>query len=267
MSAASDVIRNLSVEEAPICDYPHASADPSPCTSTSIGGGLMGAASAFSQPLGGINFIREESLWVVILLTDGAANASVQDPASGNVNFHCPPTTWPPTSPWPPTTPACRDSSAQTRHSILAGGKNNPDNSYDPDNYDTDDFAHDMADLVACPTKFDPLDTEFDDWCLDSLNYAAGEGGQHALIFTIGLGPLVTDTNLGDPDAGERLIRYVAGVGADAKPDPGFPGSPDDCVGVPIGQDCGNYFFAPSGAQLIQIFEEIASRIFTRLTQ
>jgi hypothetical protein len=79
--------------------------------------------------------------------------------------------------------------------------------------------------------------------------------------------PLVTDTNLGDPDAGERLLRYVAGVGADAKPRPDFPGSPDDCVGVPVGDDCGNYFFAPSGAQLVQIFEEIASRIFTRLTQ
>jgi hypothetical protein len=129
-----------------------------------------------------------------------------------------------------------------------------------------------MADLVACPTKYDPLDLQFDDWCLDSLNYAAGEGGQNALIFTIGLGPLTVETNLGDPDAGEQLMRYVAGVGADARPDPNFPGSLDDCNGVPPStpanpRSCGNYYFAPTGAQLIQIFEDIASRIFTRLTQ
>jgi hypothetical protein len=269
LSAAVSLIRNLNVSEAPLCNYPASSPDPSPCTSTSIGGGLLASASAFSQPLGGINNIREESLWVVILLTDGAANASVPDSGTGiPVNVYCPPSTWPPTSPWPPTIPACRDSSGLTRHSILSGGKTNPNNTYDPNNYDTDDFARDMADLVACPTKYDPSDTAFDHWCLDGLNYAVGEGGQNALIFTIGLGDLVVDTNLGDPDAGEQLLRYAAGVGADSSPNPNWPTlGTDDCIGVPVGQDCGNYFFAPSGAQLIQIFEEIASRIFTRLTQ
>ena len=124
-----------------------------------------------------------------------------------------------------------------------------------------------MADLVACPTKYDPADPEFDNWCRDSLNYGAGEGGQNALIFTIGLGPLVINTNLGDPDAGEQLLRYAAGVGADGKPNPLFGGSLDDCNGIGNGISCGNYYFAPTGAQLVQIFEDIASRIFTRLTQ
>ena len=268
LANAKELIRNLTVTERPSCDYPGSSPDPSPCTSTSIGGGFQASAAAFSQPLGGVNNIREESLWVVILLTDGAANASVPDSGTGiPVNVYCPPSTWPPTSPWPPTIPTCRDSSGATRHSILSGGKFNPNNTYDTTNYDTDDFARDMADLVACPTKYVPPDPEFDNWCRDSLNYGAGEGGQDALIFTIGLGPLVTSTNLGDPDAGEQLLRYAAGVGADGKPNPNFPGSLDDCNGVPIGTSCGNYYNAPTGAELIQIFEDIASRIFTRLTQ
>jgi hypothetical protein len=122
-----------------------------------------------------------------------------------------------------------------------------------------------MADLIACP----PVDdAPFDAWCYDSINYGGGDGGQNALIFTIGLGDLVLNTSYGDPDAGEQLLRYVAGVGADGFPNPNYPtAGEDDCLGVASGQSCGNYFFSPSGAQLVQIFEEIASRIFTRITQ
>jgi hypothetical protein len=268
LANARTTVENLNVSfrpGPPDCAYP-ASPDPSPCTSTSIGGGMRAAAAAFSQPLGGPNNIREESLWVAILLTDGAANASIPDDVDGDpVNLHCPPSTWPPWPPVPPQPPACRDSSATTRHSILNTGKFNPNNSYDPSNYDTDDYARDMADLLACPTQDDP---PFDPWCYDSLNFAADEGGQNALIFTIGLGDLVTSTAYGDPDAGEQLLRYTAGVGVDGFPNPNYPtAGEDNCLGVPSGQSCGNYYFSPSGAQLITIFEEIASRIFTRLTQ
>jgi hypothetical protein len=253
----------------PDCNFP-IDPDPSDCTSTSIGGGLRNAASAFSQPLGGATQIREESLWVAVLLSDGAANASIPDDVDLDPkNLYCPPSTWPP---WPPIVnqpPACRDSSATTRHSLLPGPKNNPNNVADPPGtfYDTDDYAHDMADLVACPSRYDVLDPNFDPWCLDGINYGAGDGGQDALIFTIGLGAQVINTAYGDPDAGEQLLRYVAGVGFDGYPDPNFAGIADECLTAPSATDCGNYFFAPSGAQLIQIFEEIASRIFTRLVQ
>jgi hypothetical protein len=271
LANASNTIRNLSVTPRPglpDCNFP-ADPDPSDCTSTSIGGGLRNAASAFSQPLGGATQIREESLWVAVLLSDGSANASIPDLDLDPKNFFCPPSTWPP---WPPIVnqpPACRDSSAVTRHSLLPGGKFNPNNTADPagDYYDTDDYAHDMADLVACPSRYDPLDTNFDPWCLDSLDYPSGDGGQDALIFTVGLGDLVINTAYGDPDAGEQLLRYVAGVGFDGHPNPNFGSIADECLVAPSGTDCGNYFFAPTGAQLIQIFEEIASRIFTRLTQ
>jgi hypothetical protein len=33
-----------------------------------------------------------------------------------------------------------------------------------------------------------------------------------------------------------------------------------------VGADCGNYYYAPTGAGLLRVFEAIASRIFTRLT-
>jgi hypothetical protein len=35
-------------------------------------------------------------------------------------------------------------------------------------------------------------------------------------------------------------------------------------IGIP---QCGNYFYAPSGANVRQVFDNIAQRIFTRLTQ
>jgi hypothetical protein len=37
-------------------------------------------------------------------------------------------------------------------------------------------------------------------------------------------------------------------------------------VGVPSGVQCGNYYFAPSGNDLLRIFLEIAGRIFTRIS-
>jgi hypothetical protein len=262
-AAAAAAINNLQVSDAPEpgvnpCTWSAPGDDPSGCTSTSIGGGLQGAAAAFVQPLGGANNIRDEALWVTILLTDGAANASVTDPNdANNLNVHCPDSTW-----WPQ--PFCRDASASTRHSILAGGKLNPNNSHDPDDYDADDFARDMADLVACPGSNPPANS----WCTDSLNYAADDGGQNALIFSIGLGDAVTNNAFGDANAGEVMLRYAANVGTDGEPDPNHPNFPTDpCLGRPTGQSCGNYFFSPSGGDLLRIFEEIASRIFTRLTE
>jgi hypothetical protein len=87
------------------------------------------------------------------------------------------------------------------------------------------------------------------------------------VIFTIGLGTAVTDyVKGGQPDAGEQLLRYIANVGNDGNPDPA-PSS-DPCAGPPpyaIGTSCGNYYYAPEGADLQKVFEAIASRIFTRI--
>ncbi len=261
-STAKDAVNHLKVSSPLLpgvgtCTWTEIGDDPSGCTNTSIGGGLMAAASAFTNPSGGQNAIHDESLWVVILLTDGAANASMANPADPSiVNIYCPPSTWNDL----PNTPFCRDASTTTRHSLLSGVKNNPDNEYNKSLYDADDFARDMADLVGCPSK-DPGATS---WCHDSLTYGTDQGGQDALIFTIGLGlDNMIHNPYGDPDAGEQLLRYAANVGDDGNPDPGT----DMCKNVSAGHSCGNYYFSPSSADLKGIFEDIASRIFTRLTK
>jgi len=195
--------------------------NPETCGTTSIGRGLVKAGNEFANP----RTFREEALWVAILLTDGAANGP---------RYTCPHGTW-------EGAPFCRDLQlsrhcfeADDNYCLAAGG------ALDPDDYDADDYARDMADFIA--------------------------EDQGALIFTIGLGNLVRtsvprarlDANglpttekceSGEPiddcmGAGEQLLRYAA---------------------VEVGG--GNYYFAPSGNQLEQIFLDIASKLATRLTQ
>ena len=60
--------------------------DPSGCTTTNLGGGLRGAGSALTDP----TFMRSDSLWVVVLITDGAANHALALP--GYPNGYCPAT-------------------------------------------------------------------------------------------------------------------------------------------------------------------------------
>ncbi|MBI3175654.1 MAG: hypothetical protein HYZ25_18180 [Chloroflexi bacterium] len=202
------------------------------CTSTNIGGGLAAAANEFADSM------REEALWVTILLTDGAANSSTD--SSGNLPFgFC-------SGGLGTTQPYCRDREVQspagsgnylqTRHcySILnAGGDPIMDNhamcmgvtdsawdipgiADDGSHYDADDYARDMADWL-------------------SMN--------NVLTFSIGLGNLVTNSNPGDPRDGEQLLKYTAGVTG------------------------GLYYYAPTGDQLRAIFAKIADNIATRLTR
>jgi len=205
--------------------------DPSTCTTTNIGGGLSYAAQLF----GGSG--REDALWVVVLLTDGAANATgpapddvltSEDTLRATLPFgYCPPSTF--------GGPFCRDIDPDTRHPAT--------HPY----YDADDYARDMADYVAC----------------SAVNPAAGcaTAGQNAIIFSIGLGNQVLTSYGSNPKPhGGALLRYIAAVGDDGDP------STDPCQGITDYTTwCGNYYFAPTGSQLDQVFEDIASRLFTRL--
>ncbi len=205
--------------------------DPSTCTTTAIGGGLYWAGQLLSTSG------RDDALWVVILLTDGAANSTL--PSSNDVLDtpahiraslpvgYCPPSTF--------HSPFCRDHNPDSRHPSTSSL------------YDADDYARDMADYVAC----------------SATNPAPGcaVGGQSAAIFAIGLGQQVLNTYGASKPHGGALLRYVAAVGDDGDP------STDPCDGITdYTQWCGNYYFSPTGSGLNTVFEDIASRLFTRLT-
>ncbi|HEY6075040.1 MAG TPA: VWA domain-containing protein, partial [Anaerolineales bacterium] len=146
--------------------------DPSSCPSSNIGGALWEAGTKFTEP----GYRRDESLWVIVLLAGGPANATDPDPANGLPYGYCPVSTWN-TQPW------CRDTDIPTitRHYPAI-----PPNPTDP-NFDADDFARWKADSLA-----DPVD------------------GNGITIFTIGLGEFVKNTAAGLPDSGERLLKYIA---------------------------------------------------------
>jgi Flp pilus assembly protein TadG len=209
----------------------------SSCTTTNIGGGLLLGGNLYAN-----KFTRKEALWVSLILTDGAANASFGDGTTAHQYGFCPVDTW-------AQEPFCRDwrvSLGTTRHtntSLL---------------YDSDDYARDNADFLGCYAKN------------SKAAACPTDGGQGAIVFSIGLGDQVLkkykDPSSGTEDPvppGSALLRYIAAVGDDGDP------ATDPCSTKPHDSTtakCGNYYFAPSGAQLDQVFEDIASRIFTRLS-
>ncbi|HJX41680.1 MAG TPA: hypothetical protein VJ345_09475, partial [Anaerolineales bacterium] len=203
--------------------------DPRGCANTNTAEGLTLAGNEFGL------HTREEAVWVVILLSDGAANATrIADVVTDPNSWLCPNTTW--------VQPFCRDPWTSTRHA------------FGDSDFDTDDAAHDAADFVGC----------------DATTPAAGcnSTGQGAVIFSIGLGDLMINSTACDAsyggscesDLGESLLRYVAAVGDDGNP------ATDPCSSIGAGNSCGNYYFSPTGSGLLKVFEAIASRIFTRIT-
>ena len=103
--------------------------------------------------------------------------------------------------------------------------------------YSVEDYAFDMADAAAL------LESDNEDEPL----------GEDIIVYSIGLGS--------STDLGSNLLRYIANIGEDGSRDH------DPCDGVALGQNCGNYFYAPEGAYLDQVFESIAARIFTKISR
>ena len=191
--------------------------DPTSCGSSNIGGGFVVAGNTFAQTP-----VREESLWVVIILAGGPANRTL--PTNSRPYGYCPPSTWIRS----PMGPFCRDSSADTRHCADVDTRDDCEEAggvWDPQNYDADDYARDMADFVTNPVT-----------------------GQNAVIYSIGLGDLMTNAPTGDADAGERLLMYAS----------------EDAGGTTANH--GIYYAAPTVADLHVIFRKIAENIATRLT-
>jgi hypothetical protein len=232
---------------------------------TNIGGALLRAGNMFpDNEATPANEMREDSLWVVILLTDGVANATIRH-ASDNINrFETYPVGSCPFAEENDFFPICQDKNVTTYHPMT-----------DVARYDADDYARDMADFVGC------MGTNPAPGCY--VPPPPYTGGQGALIFSIGLGNGVLDTGCrdlypgrcevgadGDPttedDArayGAELLGYIAAVGDDGNP------NTNPCTGSGWYDDfnCGNYYYSPEGSDLDSVFEDIASRIFTRLHQ
>lgn len=212
---------------------------------------------------------RVDSVWVIVFLSDGATNLS-DLPDAGDANNPVPLgytdgfcggsignrlwTNEPSTSySW------CTDSDPTTRHcgpfhsdaSECPPGATWVGNNTPP--YDTDDYARDITDRVAL---------------LYSANPSEPKLGEEITIYAIGLGKAAEP-----PDYdGEELLRYMANVGDDnlrnpIPDDPTDDYAPDPCEGVAPQTSCGQYYYAPSGAYLTQIFEKIAGSIFTRISQ
>jgi hypothetical protein len=184
-----------------------------------VGGNLFGDPNGDGVASAGE--VRQEAVWILILLGDGAANAAYHtdgglDPNVTRDAWFCPnPTALGGQPNW--VEPLCTDiDPSNTPSTTLGVGRHDVDVS--PDLFDPDDAARDMADFVGCPDANSPQPA------------ACSEPGQAAVIFSIGLGPEVTETRC-DNDAGtgvyggptcgnlgEELLRYVAGAGDDANP-------------------------------------------------
>jgi hypothetical protein len=191
---------------------------------------------------------RPGSVWVIVLLSDGFANLSDTPLTytaipSAYKNGFCTGKLgegfWPAVCMDFELSPRyCIDTASETcpPGTIWTGQLPNP-------NYSVTDYARDITDEAAL-TK--------------STNNKEPAGNDIA-IYTIGLGA-AGNVVPGKGAIGEELLRYMAAVGDDGDR------VTDPCSSTPNKKSCGQYYYAPSGEQLLPIFEDIASRIYTRIT-
>jgi hypothetical protein len=170
--------------------------DASACTSTNIADGvglagsiLTGDYSSSPLPPASWPVKRDSALRVMLLLTDGAANSG-HDSHGGRI---CPPAEN--SYAWMDSHPLCRDADTLTRHCRQASDTNCLNATYptgnrsviEPLNYDGDDSARDMFDLVSSNSM---------------------------LIFTIGMGAeteqISTRYDINGISPAETLLKYGA---------------------------------------------------------
>ncbi|HHS98567.1 MAG TPA: hypothetical protein ENK08_11880 [Chloroflexi bacterium] len=235
-------------------------------TSTNIGGGLREAVSELVN-----NGNREIGVWVIVLLSDGAANAT-DIAADENSWYTCP--SGPPPGSGYLCPVAGSDARDERNYSPRCRDPELPDGTTDvltttvsrhcPSDEDCDRPWYTNLNDVYLPNCYDA-----DDYARDAADLAASE---QISVFTIGFGRLVVSARRGRADAGERLLRYIADVADDGNNETAPCGSdfywseePDPMP--PPGTDCGNYYYAPDPDHLEEVFEAIASRIFSRISR
>jgi hypothetical protein len=262
------------------------------CMDTNVGGGLRAATTIMA-----VQARRRGSVWMMLLLTDGAPNVTDSLLGSFTAGF-CPPQTWPPqayadlvpggayTVPGysgvhvgvpPYGNSLCLRinyasgadlSFSQIKRACLISGTA-ADAATQCENHP----GWNIADVNGLDYKYDAVD-----YARDMADYMSSNG---IVAFVIGLGPQVSDASNRslfdgaaprDPHAGERLLRYVADVGTQPNTwqchsDFWSAAAANPAYEVAPKQQCGNYWYAASGAGLQDIFDAIANRIFTRITR
>jgi Flp pilus assembly protein TadG len=108
--------------------------------------------------------------------------------------------------------------------------------------YSAEDYARDMTDRAALQVK------------------RAGSNealGNDIAIYAVGFGEAAVD--------GAPLLRYMAAVGDDGNRET------DPCkvsgVTLPPKQPCGQYYFAQTAEDLLPVFQDIATRIYTKISE
>ena len=112
--------------------------------------------------------------------------------------------------------------------------------------YSVEDYARDMTDRAALTVSANPNELR----------------GNDIAIYSIGFPPNTNPTILANFDAlGEPLLRYMAAVGDDGDR------TTDPCQGHGPRETCGQYYYAPNSSALTGIFQDIASRIYTKISE
>jgi Flp pilus assembly protein TadG len=275
LTALNDMTVYPNIIAGSVCSGWAGEGDPRACMRTNTAAGLMLASKTLDVAIN--PNAREEAVKVVVLLSDGLANAAYDmgsspwpAPASIELNDWICDEAWR-REPSPDADPP-GDGRTRIADDFVAPfcTDGNPYTGYDgvyniSINGDTDNMARRYADYLGCL----PADEAGENVC------AAG-GGLGAVIFTIGLGDGLTSYSspkgeVPVADVGEKLLRYIARVGFNGVPkftpnSPCWVGDPETGGDAPVGTSCGNYYYAKDTADLGVIFEEIADRIFTRLT-
>jgi hypothetical protein len=203
--------------------------------STCIGCGIRQGAN---QLKGGGRF---GSVWVMVFLTDGAANLSdtpitnTTIPAGFKSGFCGGPMGQPF---W---TSSCFDNDFTPRYCFDTNASTCPPGTIHTTLspfYSVLDYAMDMVDDAALTSSGNPNERL----------------GNEMAIYAIRLGSMTVGS-------AEAFMRYVAAVGDDGDR------RTDPCATVAANTSCGQYYSAPSGNRLLPIFEDIASRIYIKITQ
>ncbi len=146
-----------------------------------------------------------------------------------------------------------------------------PDPASNPDDvciaeYDVDDYARDWADYVAQERQATDFATQLPTIFTIGfgLNYDAdGDGNTDSAGSIVCNDP--TQLTYATNCLGEELLRYIADIGDNNQYDDNYPDTFDDSTNATV--SFGNYYNAPDEDELERVFEEIASRMFTRIAR